>query len=327
MIERSVGSAGSNAPNDTLIIQCALNVARARSRLTPIAIDGLVGPETTGAILAFQRSDPNLTKDGRIDPSGRTLTKLTSFIGGEEHVFGPIVQQLLAIKSDFDSFQGQAPQRLRATLFRVTSGLGQLTKFRDLAEGAAPSRSPAAFAFNKGAPSFGFVGVDDVAAAAVLAMMALIMALLLVLIIQSPAFRKAVAVRAKELDRIMHDLQINASVGLKESVDIISSIFADTKEEEQRCRKSPTFSETPECTLAIREFAEAVRQMQTLLPRLVSLLFRILDAAKRPHASAGFDVFKMRIDFNSLLAEAQALAFELQVALAVMREKCKCPDL
>ena len=130
--------------------------------------------------------------------------------------------------------------------------------------------------------------------------------------------------RAKELDRIMRDLQINASVGLKESVDIISSIFNDTKEEEQRCRQSPTFSETSECALAIKAFAEAVAKMRALLPRLIVLLNRVLDFAKRP--GAGFDIRKTRRDFNNLLTEGQALALELQFALADMREKCKCPD-
>jgi hypothetical protein len=324
MIERSVGSSGVNDHNDTLVIQCALNAARAQTGLVPIAIDGFVGPETIGAILAFQQKNPGLAKDGRIDPKGKTLATLTTFIGGEEFVFAPIVQQVLAIKSEMDGVFQFAPFRAKRPFQRIMQGLTEVSEFAEIAKGMPATKPQVSLAFNRGSPNFGFVGADDAVAAATLAMMALIMALLLVLIIQSPAFRKAVAVRAKELDRIMRDLQINSSVGLKESVDIISAIFTDTKEEEQRCRQSPTFVETPECAAAIRAFAAAVAKMRSLLPRLIAMLNRILDFAKRPHT--GLDIRKTRLDFNKLLAEAQALAAELQFALADMRQACKCPD-
>ena len=174
MIEQSVGNGGFNGHNDTLIIQCALNVARARMGLAPIAIDGFNGPETTGAILAFQRGNPGLANDGRIDPGGRTLAALTSFIGGEEHVFGPIIQQLLAIKPDIDAMLSFAPQLVKQPLLRVMPGLTEVSQNSDLAEGAPEAGPPAVKAFNRGAPNFGFAGADDAAAAAALAVMTLI---------------------------------------------------------------------------------------------------------------------------------------------------------
>jgi peptidoglycan hydrolase-like protein with peptidoglycan-binding domain len=68
MIENSVGINGRNALNDVLIIQSALNVWRVkngRGGRRPIAIDGFVGPETTGAIFDFQQSN-GLGADGPI---------------------------------------------------------------------------------------------------------------------------------------------------------------------------------------------------------------------------------------------------------------------
>jgi hypothetical protein len=250
---------------------------------------------------------------------------LVAFIGGGEHVFGPIIQQLLAIKAEIEKLLLATPRRVKLPLSRLLPGLNAVSKYKDLAKILPDLRPAPTLAFNKGAPNFGFVGVDDAAALLTLAAMALTMALLLVLIIQSPAFRKAVSVRAKELDRIMRELQINAAVGLKESVDIVNAIFNGSKDEEQRCRQSPTFEETPQCIQALREFSVALTKMQSLMPRLISLLNRIINYVKFPHS--GLDIMKTRLQFNKLLADAQSLAFELQIALADMREKCKCPDL
>ncbi|PZU83631.1 MAG: hypothetical protein DI527_23800 [Chelatococcus sp.] len=324
MIEKSVGRAGVNGRNDTLIVQCLLNVARARTGVKPIAIDGLVGPETIGAITAFQQRSPGLAHDGRIDPDGRTLTTLIAFIGGDEYVFGPIVQQLLAIKTEIDRLAIVAPPPIKRPLLHLSPGLVEVSKYKDIAAGAPASGPLPVMALNAGAPKFGFVGADDAMAATALLAMAFVLSVLIILMIQNPTFRKAVSVRAKELDRILRALQVSSMTGLRESVDIINSIFSDSKDEEQRCRQSPTFQETPECTAAMRRFAETLKKMQSLLPRLMKALQEVLDFAKRPHA--GFDIMKLRLAFNKIVKDAQALSFDLQVDLADMREKCKCPE-
>lgn len=253
------------------------------------------------------------------------MVALVTLIGGDEYVFGPIIQQLLAIKTEIEKLSLATPRQVKLPLSRLLPGLNAVSKYKDLAKILPDPRPTTTLAFNKGTPNFGFAGVDDATALLTLAAMALTMALLLVLIIQSPAFRKAVSVRAKELDRIMRELQINAVVGLKESVDIVNAIFNGSKEEEQRCRQSPTFEATPQCIQAMRDFSAALIKMQSLMPRLISLLNRIINYAKFPHS--GLDIMKTRSDFNKLLADAQALAFELQISLSEMREKCKCPDL
>jgi peptidoglycan hydrolase-like protein with peptidoglycan-binding domain len=69
-ISASVGEGGRNLPDDTRTVQGLLNTARQNDGLTAIAVDGLVGPETVGAIRAFQQSrlgfnDEGSTRTGR----------------------------------------------------------------------------------------------------------------------------------------------------------------------------------------------------------------------------------------------------------------------
>lgn len=47
-LKGSVGAGGSNGTVDTFTVQFLLNVARARTGMKPIGLDGEVGPETIG---------------------------------------------------------------------------------------------------------------------------------------------------------------------------------------------------------------------------------------------------------------------------------------
>lgn len=76
MIASSVGRNGINAKGDVRTIQVYLNGWIAVSRtINSLAIDGIVGPKTIGAIERFQRA-MGLGVDGRIDAGGPTLRKL-----------------------------------------------------------------------------------------------------------------------------------------------------------------------------------------------------------------------------------------------------------
>jgi peptidoglycan hydrolase-like protein with peptidoglycan-binding domain len=88
MIEYSVGFRGVNEPNDVLLIQNALTVWRAGNGAAWLALDGLVGPQTIGAIRDFQ-SFNGLITDGRIDPNGPTLAQLRAVLGEEAAVWSP----------------------------------------------------------------------------------------------------------------------------------------------------------------------------------------------------------------------------------------------
>jgi putative peptidoglycan binding protein len=79
-ISASVGLGGRNLAGDTFTVQQLLNRARQRDGLPPIAVDGRVGPETIGAIRAFQQSRLGFS-DGRVDPNGPTIAALNRING------------------------------------------------------------------------------------------------------------------------------------------------------------------------------------------------------------------------------------------------------
>lgn len=74
-IRYSVGSGGHNVRGDVFYVQFLLCDCRCRMLLPPITVDGIVGPETIGAIGAIQKQY-SLTVDGRVDPKGPTIAVL-----------------------------------------------------------------------------------------------------------------------------------------------------------------------------------------------------------------------------------------------------------
>lgn len=76
-ISGSVGVGGKNNPDDVLVIQQLLNAVPEHQGgpPSPIAEDGLVGPQTVGAIRRFQLKNFGFG-DGRVDLNGQTLPKL-----------------------------------------------------------------------------------------------------------------------------------------------------------------------------------------------------------------------------------------------------------
>jgi len=81
VLSGSVGSGGVNARPDVLLVQSLLNLVSVPnggpSRL--LAVDGLCGPLTIEVIRRFQSVNLGFT-DGRIDPGGRTLARLSVLV-------------------------------------------------------------------------------------------------------------------------------------------------------------------------------------------------------------------------------------------------------
>lgn len=77
-ITQAVGTGGKNNPEDVRAVQTLLNNNLYRlTPLAPLAVDGLIGPVTIGAIEEFQRRALGFARpDGRVDPEGRTLVEL-----------------------------------------------------------------------------------------------------------------------------------------------------------------------------------------------------------------------------------------------------------
>ena len=73
----SVGKQGQNRPNDTKVIQNLLNKHKYTPSVSPLSVDGLIGPKTISRIEAFQKQHLKMIRpDARVDPNGRTLKAL-----------------------------------------------------------------------------------------------------------------------------------------------------------------------------------------------------------------------------------------------------------
>lgn len=83
-IQSSVGANGVNRSDDTRYIQQLLNrQPPGQYSFGQIAVDGLVGPQTIGAITNFQKNVVGMSyPDGRVDPGYQTIACLEKGAGG-----------------------------------------------------------------------------------------------------------------------------------------------------------------------------------------------------------------------------------------------------
>jgi peptidoglycan hydrolase-like protein with peptidoglycan-binding domain len=79
LLSASVGFGGVNRRNDVVLIQSLLNLVPSASGgpTKPLKVDGIVGPLTIGAIRRFQSANIGFS-DGRVDPGGQTLARLSA---------------------------------------------------------------------------------------------------------------------------------------------------------------------------------------------------------------------------------------------------------
>lgn len=78
-ILKSVGRGGANLYSDVLAIQGLLNKYSIPGATVPLKADGKAGPQTITRIELFQEKVMKMVKpDGRVDPDGKTLLKLTA---------------------------------------------------------------------------------------------------------------------------------------------------------------------------------------------------------------------------------------------------------
>lgn len=80
-ITQSVGVKGKNLKPDVIKIQQSLNKIKPPVTNEPLKEDAIYGPKTGNAIKSFQTKHVFLLKpDGRIDPGGKTIQKLTKMM-------------------------------------------------------------------------------------------------------------------------------------------------------------------------------------------------------------------------------------------------------
>lgn len=321
MIASSVGASGKNDPSDVRVVQCALNIWRMETGQPLIAVDGLSGPQTTGAIRDYQVRK-KLPIDGRIDPGGPTISSLRASIEDEALIFGASVAKLLFIREQLNRLPLRPGTRMTFFAQTFRSQLGALEPFRDLAEGFDPT-PPVAIGLRGGPVVFGFAGVDDAAVATLV--FAFFVAAMIIIMINSPAFRKAVEVRAKELDRIVQQLGVSLNVKFEEAIAIIVSVADETIDAANKCRQSPTFNASPECAEALQQFKFIVERIRNQLRDSTFKLLLVLF--KKGSQSGAFDVREIRRQIEVALNRMRQNAVDLQVELQNMRDKCNCPEV
>jgi peptidoglycan hydrolase-like protein with peptidoglycan-binding domain len=78
-IMNSVGRGGTNDPQDVGIVQKLLNYVGQWQGIPeePLKVDGIVGPKTLAAILAFQKRFCKVA-DGRVDANKQTIRTLNA---------------------------------------------------------------------------------------------------------------------------------------------------------------------------------------------------------------------------------------------------------
>ncbi|SDU58510.1 glycoside hydrolase family protein [Desulfobacula phenolica] len=98
----SVGRNGKNLPADVALIQKLLNAQKIPGQVTPLKVDGKMGSKTISRIEVFQKKILKMVLfDGRVDPDGRTFTKLVGSAtepetkNSDNHEFSPMGMDLL----------------------------------------------------------------------------------------------------------------------------------------------------------------------------------------------------------------------------------------
>jgi peptidoglycan hydrolase-like protein with peptidoglycan-binding domain len=108
-ITASVGDGGVNRSDDVRGVQVLLNEWRSDNGFAAIAEDGLVGPETIGAITLFQQRVTGIV-DGRVDPNGPAERQLTALFVAS--VLGKIAVSTLSLFDEYDRFLAQNQVRV-----------------------------------------------------------------------------------------------------------------------------------------------------------------------------------------------------------------------
>jgi len=90
-INGSVGAGGRNVSHDVVTVQYLLNCVPAGQGgpFPELAVDGMVGPKTIGAIRTVQATRFGHA-DGRVDPGARTIQMLQSYDPYPNHPIGVV---------------------------------------------------------------------------------------------------------------------------------------------------------------------------------------------------------------------------------------------
>jgi hypothetical protein len=236
-------------------------------------------------------------------------------------IFASVVTQLLEQLDVISQASMSAPSGVQPLYTEVISQVSRLRQYTDM-RGAVPTQFVRA-SFVPRSPVIGaFLFDDAIEGALALAALAFTIAMMLIIMINSPAFRKAVQVRAKELDRILGGLKIQMAVKFQDALQLILSITDETIDAADQCQQSPTFNPSPECLEAIKLFKAILVRIRNMGMEVARWLILFNQGVQ-----SGISVHTLRTMINGLLNRLRQNVVDLQVALNEMREKCNCPEV
>lgn len=173
MIQGSVGDGGRNLHAEVVAVQRLLNDWLDGVGGRQIAVDGIVGPETIGAIKACQQAN-RLLADGRVDVGGPTLRFLDQYCAVLHHTKLRLgVSGAEALLTQMGPAQSLQP-RLRQALGVVKEVIAILK---------APTGASAVVSANHNASVVGFVPTLPVFGAALVIPPALVVLLVLIMLL------------------------------------------------------------------------------------------------------------------------------------------------
>jgi hypothetical protein len=211
----SVGRGGMNLAFDVLRIQKALNIARDQDGLSEISEDGLVGPETLGAIQEFQHRHTRVGDD-RVDPHGETLREL-------EKIAAPILGARMrsAILAILDGLESELEARGLQLSVALQSDLDRIEHAAMLLPGGdgPADTQPAIYYPERQRPNFQLAFAQAAPAVAAEAILLALLALIamLILIQMAPAMGRA-------LEDLLRKIQILMAKLIDEVKDAIQGI-------------------------------------------------------------------------------------------------------
>jgi hypothetical protein len=316
LITASVGSSGINYQDDVALVQFLLNDWRQRNGRRGIAQDGLVGPETIGAIRDFQGTVTHLV-DGRVDTAGPSIAALERMPAGEtiRTVASILLTYLTGMERELDRLGG-CPPDLRRTIHQLNSeALVAGGTIKPIPITAGAGRPPLlAFAVGGGGPRvFGF--------ALTVPIILFILAAIILILLAIKAAIEDIQRRNGKIDPKTQHWMENIADELGKKVAELVLETNDIARRFERCF-AKLITRSLECEQAIAVFLSLQAIVRAKQARVVQLATKIgLDIHdKKPVNPAELS------ELQNLVNDLNSLVPKLESALEDVIEKCGCRD-
>ncbi len=317
LITGPVGTSGVNRRDDVALVQFLLNDFRGRNGRPPIAQDGLVGPETIGAIREFQAAVTHVV-DGRLDPAGPAMKAIEQMPAGEtiRSVASILLTHLTGMEAELDR-RGGCPADLRRSIAQLQvetrAAGGMLKSIPILDTGPAQGGSrPLSIAGS---------GPRVIGSAVLLEIVLIILAAIVLIVLALQALIEDLRRRNAKVDpKTQHWMENIADELGKKVVELVVQVN-DIKRRFDRCLARLT-SRAPACAQAIGVYLQLLAIVETKQARVVQLATKIgLDIHdKRPVDPAELS------ELQNLVNELIQLVPKLERALEDVLDKCGCRD-